>query len=433
VACDPQTHLAADKRNKLLRNVSIRIIRRGAMSTAAARPGGSMTDNSLVTALAASAEPFRRLRRDIHANPELGFDVGRTAGLVAARLREWGYEVAAGVGGSGIVARLRNGGGNRSIGLRADMDALPIHEGTGLPWASRVEGRMHACGHDGHTAILLSAAEHLARTRSFNGTVNLIFQPDEENLCGAKAMMDDGLFDRFPCDAVFALHNGPGVPVGEAVAAPGTMMCACDRATVKIQGVGSHGAQPHRSHDPLVATAAIVMALQTVVSRNVNPDEFGVVTVGAMNAGATANVIPDTAALKIDVRYKTAEVGALIEQRVRAIVEGQAAAYGVSAEIAYERRVPVVVNHPEETRLAQDVLTELLGPEKVRTTSSARGAGSEDFAWMLQARPGCYVILGNGEGEWHGCHAHNPGYDFNDDCIPIGAAFWVRLVERFLA
>jgi hippurate hydrolase len=392
-----------------------------------------MTQHSLVAELAGAAEPFRRLRRDIHAHPELGFEVGRTAELVAERLRGWGYEVTTGIGGAGVVGRLSNGGGARSIGIRADMDALPIQEGTGLPWASRIAGRMHACGHDGHTAILLSAAEHLARTRSFDGTVNLIFQPDEENLCGAKAMLDDGLFERFPCDAVYALHNGPGTPLGEAVAAAGPMMCACDRATITVRGVGAHGAQPHNARDPVVATAAIVLALQTVASRNVQPDEFCVVTVGAMNAGAVHNVIPDTATLKVDVRYKTPKVGELIEQRIRALVEGQAAAYGVAAEIAYENRVPVVDNHPEETALAQEVLHELLGPGKVRTVSSRRGSGSEDFAWMLQARPGCYVILGNGGGEWHGCHAHNPGYDFNDDCIPIGAAFWVRLVERFLA
>jgi hippurate hydrolase len=392
-----------------------------------------MTDHPLVAELAKAAEPFRHLRRDIHAHPELGFEVDRTAGLVAERLEAWGYEVTTGVGGSGVVGRLQNGGGNRSIGLRADMDALPVHEGTGLPWASRIDGRMHACGHDGHTAILLAAAEHIARTRSFNGTVNLIFQPNEENLCGAQAMIEDGLFERFPCDAVYALHNGPGIPVGEAFAAPGPLMCACDRVTITIRGVGAHGAQPHQSRDPVVATAAIVLALQTVTSRNVNPDEFCVVTIGAMNAGATANVIPETATLAADVRFKSPEVGALIEQRIRAIVEGQAAAYGVSASIAYEHRVPIVFNHPEETALAQEIFGELLGPDKVRTVPSKRGSGSEDFAWMLKARPGSYVILGNGEGEWHGCHVHNPGYDFNDDCIPLGAAFWVRLVERYLA
>lgn len=389
--------------------------------------------NSLVADLAKTAEPFRQLRRDIHAHPELGFEVGRTAGLVAERLRAWGYEVTTGIGGSGLVGRLRNGDGARSIGIRADMDALPVLEQTGLAWASQTPGRMHACGHDGHTAILLSAAEHLARTRQFNGVVNLIFQPDEENLCGAKAMIQDGLFERFPCDAVYALHNGPGLPVGEAVAAPGAMMCACDRASVVIQGQGGHGANPHQTRDPIVATAAIVMALQSVVARNLSPDDFGVVTVGAMNAGTTANVIPDTASLKLDVRYKNPRTGALIEERIRALVEHQAAAYGVSAQIVYEHRVPVVQNSAEETALAQEVLRDLLGPDKVRTVAAKRGSGSEDFAWMLQEKPGCYIVLGNGAGEQHGCHVHNPGYDFNDDCIPIGAAMWVRLVERALA
>jgi hippurate hydrolase len=391
-----------------------------------------MTENTLVAELTGAAGPFRQLRRDIHANPELGFEVGRTASLVADRLRAWGYEVVTGVGGSGVVGTLRNGG-NRSIGLRADMDALPLQEGTGLPWASRVDGRMHACGHDGHTAILLCAAEHLARTRSFNGTVNLIFQPDEENLCGAKAMIDDGLFDRFPCDAVFGLHNGPGIAFGEALAVPGLMLCACDRATITIQGVGAHGAQPHKSRDPVVATAAMVMALQTVAARNVDPDQFCVVTVGAMNAGAGHNVIPETGVLKVDIRFKDPEVGATIKERIRTIIEGQAMAYGVSAHIDYDHRVPVVHNHAEETALAHDVFRELVGPDKVRSVLPRQGTGSEDFAWMLQVRPGCYVLLGNGEGEWHGCHVHNPGYDFNDDCIPLGAAYWVRLVERYLS
>jgi hippurate hydrolase len=388
--------------------------------------------NQILAELTRNAEPFRQLRRDIHANPELGFDVGRTAGIVAERLQDWGYEVVTGVGGSGVVGRLRSGSSQRSIGLRADMDALPLQEGTGLPWASQIAGRMHACGHDGHTAIMLCAAETLARTRRFEGTLNLFFQPDEENLCGAKAMIDDGLFDRFPCDAVYALHNGPGFVFGEAVAAAGPIMCACDRVTITVDGVGAHGAQPHQSRDPVVATAAIVMALQTVASRNVNPDDFCVLTVGAMNAGATANVIPGSGSLKVDVRYKDPEVGALMKQRIHAIVEGQAAAYGCTARIDYEHRVPVVLNHPEETKLAQEVLGELLGADKVATVLSNRGSGSEDFAWMLQERPGAYVVIGNGEGEWHGCHVHNPGYDFNDDCIPIGAAFWVMLVERYL-
>jgi hippurate hydrolase len=395
--------------------------------------GGDMTENSLIAELAESAEPFRRLRRDIHANPELGFDVSRTAGLVAERLRAWGYEVATGVGGSGVVGRLRNGGGNRSIGLRADMDALPLQEGTGLPWASRVDGRMHGCGHDGHTAILLAAAEHFASNRRFAGTLNLIFQPNEEGLSGGPAMIADGLFERFPCDAVFALHNGPGIPLGAALAVPGYLTSGCDRAVVTLNGVGGHGANPHNARDPIVAASAIVMALQTISSRNVAAADFCVVTVGAFNAGATANVIPETAVLKLDVRTKSPQTADLVERRIREIVAGQAAAYGVTAEIDYVKLVPVLYNHPQETRLAQEVLTELLSANKVMTSLSSPDSGSEDFAWMLQARPGSYVVIGNGEGEWHGCHVHNPGYDFNDDCIPIGAAFWVRLVERFLS
>jgi hippurate hydrolase len=392
-----------------------------------------LSQSSLIAELTRSAEPFQALRRDIHAYPELGFAVERTAALVAERLRGFGYEVAEGVGGTGVVATLRNGGGNRTLGLRADMDALPVQEGTGLAWASRIPGHMHACGHDGHTAILLCAAEHLARTRAFNGTLNLIFQPDEENLCGARAMIEDGLFERFPCDAVYALHNGPGIPVGAAMAVEGPMMCASDRATIEVTGVGGHGANPHQTRDPVVAASAIVLALQTIASRNVNPDEFCVVTVGAFNAGAAANVIPEKAVLKINIRHKNPEVGDLIEARLRALAEGQATAYGVTAEVTYERMVPIVVNTAEETQLAQAVLTELLGADKLMTTPSKRGTGSEDFAWMLQARPGAYLVLGNGQGEWHGCHVHNPGYDFNDAVIPIGAAFWVRLAERFLA
>ena len=389
--------------------------------------------STLVAELAATAEPFRELRRQIHAHPELGFAVDHTAGIVAERLRAWGYDVTTGVGGSGVVGRLRNGRGRRSLGLRADMDALPIQEATGVPWASRIDGRMHACGHDGHTAILLAAAEHIARHRRFDGTLNLIFQPDEENLSGAQAMIRDGLFERFPCDAVFALHNAPGLPVGAALAPPGYFMCASDRALITVRGVGGHGANPHQARDPIVAASAIVMALQTIVSRNINADSFCVVTVGAFNAGATANVIPEAAELKLNIRTKSPDVGEFAEARIREIAAGVAAAYGVSAEVAYERQVPVVLNHPEEARLAHEVLSELLGPDQVLTEARRTGTGSEDFAWMLAARPGCYVAIGNGEGEWYGCHVHNPHYDFNDAIIPIGAAYWVRLAERFLS
>jgi hippurate hydrolase len=387
----------------------------------------------LIDEMAALAEPFQAVRRDIHAHPELGFDVGRTADLVAEKLLSWGYEVATGIGGSGVVGRLRNGGGNRSLGIRADMDALPLQEGTGLPWASQIDGRMHACGHDGHTAILLAAAEHFARERRFNGTLNLIFQPDEEGLSGGPAMIKDGLFERFPCDAVYALHNAPGIPVGGALAIEGYMMSGCDRAVITVKGVGGHGANPHNARDPVVAAAAIVMALQTIPARNVSAADFCVVTVGAFNAGATANVIPETAVLKIDVRTKSPRTADLVEARIRDIVAGQAASYGVTADVRYTKLVPVVHNHPDETALAREVLTELLGADNVGNALNSPDSGSEDFAWMLEALPGCYILIGNGEGEWHGCYPHNPGYDFNDDCIPIGAALWVRLAERYLA
>jgi hippurate hydrolase len=392
-----------------------------------------MTTNSLIEEMVGCAAPFEAVRRDIHAHPELGFDVDRTANLVAEKLRGWGYEVATGVGGSGVVGRLRNGGGNRSLGIRADMDALPIQEATGVEWASRIDGRMHACGHDGHTAILLAAAEHFSRERRFSGTLNLIFQPDEEGLSGGPAMIRDGLFERFPCDAIYALHNAPGLPVGSALVVDGYMLPGCDRAVVTVKGVGGHGANPHNTRDPVVAAAAIVMALQTIPSRNVPAADFCVVTVGALNAGTTANVIPETAILKLDVRTRSPQTAAMVEARIREIVAGQVASFGLTADISYTKLVPTLNNHREETAFARDVLTELLGEDRVITSFHAPDCGSEDFAWMLQALPGCYIGLGNGQGKWHGCQPHNPGFDFNDAAIPIGAAYWVRLAERYLA
>jgi hippurate hydrolase len=387
----------------------------------------------LIAEFAAKAEPFRELRRDIHANPELGFEVGRTAEIVAGRLREWGYAVTTGLGGSGVVGQLRRGTGTRALGIRADMDALPLHEDTGLPWASRIAGRMHACGHDGHTAILLAAAQHLAQHGRFDGVLNLIFQPDEEGLSGGPAMIADGLFERFPCDTIYALHNGPGLPVGKALAVEGTMLTRCDRAVVTLRGHGGHGANPHEARDPIVAASALVMALQTIVARNVPASDFCVVTVGAFNAGATANVIPETAELKLDIRTRVEATAELVERRIRGIVAGIAEAYGVTARIDYVKLVPAIVNHPEPTRLAVAVLQDLLGTDNVITAYDLTATGSEDFAWMLQERPGAYIILGNGTGEWHGCLAHNPKYDFNDACIPVGAAFWTSLAERYLA
>jgi hippurate hydrolase len=291
---------------------------------------------------------------------------------------------------------------------------------------------MHACGHDGHTAILLAAAKTLAERRDFDGTLNLIFQPDEENLCGAKAMIEDGLFERFPCDAVYALHNMPGVPAGTFRVLPGSVSLSSDVADVTLKGVGGHGAMPHRVKDPIVAAAALVTALQTIVARNVAPDESAVVSVGYIRGGATHNVIPETVTLGLNIRAARAETRALVEARVREIVALTAQAHGVEALIDYRQLTPPMVNTPEETTLAQQVCAELVGEDNVVMQAPKGLNGSEDFAWMLNAVPGCYLLLGNGEGEFGGCMVHNPGYDFNDQVLPLGAACWVRLAQRFL-
>ncbi|MCT8177207.1 MULTISPECIES: M20 aminoacylase family protein [unclassified Variovorax] len=377
-------------------------------------------------------EAFVDIRRRIHAEPELGFEVSATSELVARLLREWGYEVHTGIGRTGVVGQLRLGSGTRRLGIRADMDALPIVEATGLPYASRQHGRMHACGHDGHTAILLAAAKALAKSRDFDGTLNLIFQPDEENLCGARAMIADGLFERFPCDAVYALHNAPGVPAGSFIVQAGPVTLSSDVADVTIQGKGGHGAMPHRAQDPVVAAAATVTALQSVVARNVAPDDTAVLSVGFIRGGATHNVIPQSVALGLNVRAARPETRALVESRIREIVALTAQAHGVEASIDYRPLVPPVVNTEAESRLMTEVCAALVGADKVAATVPRGFAGSEDFAWMLAELPGCYVLLGNGEGEFGGCMVHNPGYDFNDEVLPLGAACWVRLAQTYL-
>ncbi|MCY0856925.1 M20 aminoacylase family protein [Cupriavidus sp. D39] len=387
----------------------------------------------LLPAIQIDAETFIGIRRQIHAQPELGFEVGATSKLVATLLESWGYEVHTGIGKSGVVGQLKLGSGKRRLGIRADMDALPVVEATGLPYASKVPGKMHACGHDGHTAILLAAAKALADSRDFDGTLNLIFQPDEENLCGARAMIEDGLFERFPCDAVFALHNMPGVPAGTFRVLPGPVSLSSDVADVTIKGVGGHGAMPHRARDPIAASAAIVTALQTVVARNVAPDDTAVLSVGFIRGGATHNVIPESVTLGLNVRAARPETRALVEQRIREIVSLTAQAHGVEAHIDYRQLTPPMVNTEAETTLAQQVCAELVGADKVVTQAPKGLNGSEDFAWMLNEVPGCYLILGNGEGEFGGCMVHNPGYDFNDQVLPLGAACWVRLAQTYLA
>jgi len=393
-----------------------------------------MTDTRLIDNpdFLSSCDAFVRIRREIHAHPELGAEVPRTAALVASLLEEWGYEVHTGIGGDGVVGVLRNGTGKRRIGLRADMDALPIQERTGLPHASTIDGRMHACGHDGHTAILLAAANWLAHNRHFDGTLNLIFQPDEEGLSGAKAMIDDGLFDRFPCDAVYALHNMPGNEVGHGVARAGVFMASSDRVTIRIQGKGGHAAMPQLSADPTLALAGIIQGLQTIVSRNLAPTDSAAVSIGKIEAGTTSNVIPDEALLVLSVRALNPASRDLIERRIRGIVQGQCAAYGVDARIDYVRLVPPLCNSEAEAELMHRCVSRVLGEDKVQGSDALPLMGSEDFAWMLQERPGCYFLLANGTGEWVGCSVHNPHYDFNDRLVPLGAACWVQLVEQYL-
>ena len=389
----------------------------------------------LLQALQARAGEFISLRRDIHRHPELAFEEHRTATLVADKLEGWGYAVERGIGGTGVVGTLVRGHGSRRLGLRADMDALPIEEASGTDWSSVHAGVMHACGHDGHTAMLLAAARHLAEHGVFDGTLHLIFQPAEEGGGGALRMMDDGLFERFPCDAVFAMHNMPGIEQGRFVLREGAAMASSDYATITLTGTGGHGAMPHRAADPIVAAASIVMALQTIVSRNIDPLQAAVVTVGALHSGKANNVIPASATLELSVRALDRDVRTTIEQRIKSLVGAQAESFGVQSRIDWRPGYAVLVNTPAETAFAREVALELVGAERV-TPQGAPLTGSEDFAFMLERVPGSYLLIGNGTGTGAGeggCMVHNPGYDFNDDNVATGSAYWVLLAERFLA
>jgi len=384
-------------------------------------------------AISSRVGEFIQLRRDIHQHPELAFEEHRTSDLVAAKLESWGYAVHRGLGGTGVVGTLTRGGSKRRLGLRADMDALPIQEATGVAWASSKPGLMHACGHDGHTAMLLAAAKAIASDATFDGTLHLIFQPAEEGGGGAVRMIDDGLFEHHPCDAVFAMHNMPGVPQGHFVFRDGAAMASSDYVTIRVHGTGGHGAMPHRAADPLVAAASIVMALQTIVARNVDPLHTAVVTVGAMHAGQANNVIPALATLELSVRALDPDVRRLLEQRIKALVVAQAESFGVTAEVDWRPGYCVLVNAVAETNFARQVALDLVGAERVTLNGPAL-TGSEDFAFMLEKIPGSYLLIGNGDGDSAGaCMVHNPGYDFNDDNIATGAAYWVALVERYLS
>jgi hippurate hydrolase len=380
--------------------------------------------------LDADAGFLAQTRRHLHRHPELSFQEAATAELVAGRLQAWGWEVTRGVGGHGVVGTLGVPGSGRSVALRADMDALPIQETSGRPWQSVHDGVMHACGHDGHTTMLLGAAQQIARTRQFRGTVHLVFQPAEEAGAGsgAQRMIADGLFERFPCDAIFGLHNTPGLAAGRFGFGHGPFMSASDTARITVRGRGGHAARPHQAVDPVLIAGSLVVALQSVVSRNVDPRQTAIVTVGALHAGTVANVIPDSATMALSIRSFDPGVRELLEQRIRALVTAHAAGYGGEAEIDYERGYPVVVNTEAETDFARQVAEELVGADGV-IAPYPPVTGSEDFAYYLQHRPGCFFRLGNGE---DGAMLHHPKYDFNDAILTTGAAFWTRLVERYL-
>ena len=385
----------------------------------------------VIPGIAAIAPEMIAIRRQIHSHPELAFQEVATSDIVAGLLTQWGYEVSRGLGKTGVVGVLKQGSGSRRIGLRADMDALPIEEATGLPYASTVPQAMHACGHDGHTAMLLAAAKHLAQSRNFSGTLHLIFQPAEEGLGGAQTMMTDGLFERFPCDAIFALHNVPGYPAGHLGFFSGAFMASADTVTVRVVGRGGHGAVPDKTIDPIVVCASIVTALQSIVSRNVSPRDLAIISVGSIHAGVASNVIPPSAEMLLTVRALAPDVRDLLERRIRELVHGQAASFGAHAEIDYFRCHPVLINHRKETDFARQVAVDCLGAQAIIDDLEPFTA-SEDFACMLEQCPGSYLVIGNGDGE-RSCALHNPGYDFNDDCLAVGASYWVKLAERFLA
>lgn len=370
-------------------------------------------------------------RHELHAHPELLYDVHRTADFVAAKLRAFGCdEVATGLGRTGVVGVIRGRGGNgdgRTIALRADMDALPIHEKTGAPYASTVAGKMHACGHDGHTAMLLGAARYLAETRNFSGTAIVIFQPAEEGGAGAKAMIDDGLVTRFRIDEFYGMHNYPGLPVGEFAMRSGPIMAATDNFDIAVHGVGGHAARPHKAVDPIVVGAQIVSELQSIVSRNVDPFQPAVISVCHFAAGHTHNVIPPSAIMQGTARSMSGEIRTLLEKRIGEVVEGTAKLHGAKVELIYSRGYPVTVNHAAQTRVAASVAADVAGPQRVDLDAAPMMAG-EDFSYMLEAKPGAFIFMGNGDSA--GLHA--PDYDFNDEALPFGMSYWIRLVETQL-
>ncbi len=390
--------------------------------------------DSIVT----QAAQIAALRRDIHAHPELCFQEVRTADLVAAKLTEWGIPIHRGLGTTGVVGIVKNGTSTRAVGLRADMDALPMQEFNTFDHASRHAGKMHACGHDGHTAMLLAAAQYLATHRDFDGTVYLIFQPAEEGGGGAREMIKEGLFEQFPVEAVFGMHNWPGLPVGSFALSAGPVMASASEFKITIRGKGSHAALPHNGIDPVPVACQMVQAFQTIITRNKKPVDAGVISVTMIHAGEATNVVPDSCELQGTVRTFSMEVLDMIERRMRQVAEHVCAAHDAACEFAFERNYPPTINSEAEARFAREVMAGIVGEENVRVQEPTMGA--EDFAFMLQAKPGAYCFIGNGDGMHremgHGggpCTLHNPSYDFNDDLIPLGATYWVQLAQTWLS
>jgi amidohydrolase len=381
---------------------------------------------------------LQQIRRDLHAHPELCFEEQRTADVVAQKLTEWGIPIIRGMGVTGVVGIIRNGSSARAVGLRADMDALPVQETNAFSHASRHAGKMHACGHDGHTAMLLGAAHYLSQHRNFDGTVYLIFQPAEEGGGGARKMMEDGLFSQCPMDAVFGMHNWPGTAAGSFGVVAGPMMASSNEFEVVVRGKGAHAAQPQKGIDPIMIAVQIAQSWQTIVSRNVNPLEAAVLSITQIHSGSATNIIPDEATLIGTVRTFKLDVLDQVEQRMRTIAEHTVAAFDAEVVFHFHRNYPPLINHAKETAFAADVMRSIVDPAQVNTAVEPT-MGAEDFAYMLQEKPGCYVFIGNGDGDHrsagHGlgpCNLHNPSYDFNDDLLPIGATYWVRLAEAFL-
>ena len=391
----------------------------------------------LLEPIVASAAQMAAIRRDLHAHPELCFEERRTADVVAHQLSEWGIPIHRGLGTTGVVGIVKAGSSPRAIGLRADMDALPMQEFNTFAHTSRHSGKMHACGHDGHTAMLLAAAKHLATERHFDGTVYLIFQPAEEGGGGAREMIKDGLFDKFPMQAVFGMHNWPGMELGQFAVSAGPVMASSNEFTITIHGKGGHAAMPHLALDPVPVAAQMVQAFQTIISRNLKPIEAGVISVTMIHAGEATNVIPDSCQLQGTVRTFSMAALDQIEARMRVVADHTAAALGMACDFAFRRNYPPTINSAPEVEFARGVMAELVGAGRVIAQEPTMGA--EDFAYMLLEKPGCYVFIGNGDGSHratgHGggpCMLHNPSYDFNDALIPLGASYWVRLVEGWL-